>query len=179
MKEQKPPRTDTPADAPSENPVETPGRRNLLKTLAAGGAAVAFLPAQWTRPVVGTTVLPAHAATTCGNCSATTIDTMFDISNTGSTHYVEIIAVSSASAGCNSGDVLAQLLFGSNVLSGPSSQTSVSVGASCNGTVCVTSVSLWVYTTDVPGSNGQQVTARFTWPGGCVASAVGTLAEEG
>ncbi|MBN1148557.1 MAG: twin-arginine translocation signal domain-containing protein [Anaerolineales bacterium] len=47
---------------------QTPlSRRELLKTLAASGgalAAAAFLPAKWTRPVVQAGVLPAHAQAT-------------------------------------------------------------------------------------------------------------------
>jgi hypothetical protein len=43
-------------------------RRELLKLLAASGgamAAAAFLPASWTRPLVQSGVLPAHAQASC------------------------------------------------------------------------------------------------------------------
>jgi len=42
-------------------------RRRLLQSLAAGGAAVTVkaLPEKWTRPVLDTTLVPAHAQTTC------------------------------------------------------------------------------------------------------------------
>lgn len=37
------------------------GRRLLLKSLAAGGAAAAFLPDKWTKPVIDRILVPAHA----------------------------------------------------------------------------------------------------------------------
>jgi hypothetical protein len=45
-------------------------RRELLKILAAGGtalAASAIIPDRWSKPVVGSGVLPAHAQSTCTN----------------------------------------------------------------------------------------------------------------
>jgi hypothetical protein len=45
-------------------------RRNLLKAITAGGAAAAMVPAEWSKPLVKATVLPAHAqATVTGDCS--------------------------------------------------------------------------------------------------------------
>ncbi|HUS94341.1 MAG TPA: twin-arginine translocation signal domain-containing protein [Patescibacteria group bacterium] len=48
--------------------VENPGRRRLLKFLAAGGAvtAVSMLPGKWSSPSLKTGVLPAHAQVTPG-----------------------------------------------------------------------------------------------------------------
>ncbi len=48
--------------------VENPGRRRLLKLLAAGGAvtAVSMLPGKWSSPALKTGVLPAHAQVTPG-----------------------------------------------------------------------------------------------------------------
>ena len=37
------------------------GRRLLLKSLAAGGAAAAFLPDKWSKPVIDRILVPAHA----------------------------------------------------------------------------------------------------------------------
>ena len=50
-------------------------RRKLLKTLAAGSGAVIAgrsLPESWTKPVIDTVMLPAHAATTDDTGSITT-----------------------------------------------------------------------------------------------------------
>jgi hypothetical protein len=48
----------------------TKNRRNLLKAITAGGAAAAMVPAEWSKPLVKATVLPAHAqATVTGDCS--------------------------------------------------------------------------------------------------------------
>ena len=48
----------------------TQSRRNLLKAITAGGAAAAVVPAEWAKPLVKATVLPAHAqATVNGECS--------------------------------------------------------------------------------------------------------------
>ncbi len=41
-------------------------RRDLLKKLAIGGVAGAALPAQWSKPVIDSVMLPAHAQTTTG-----------------------------------------------------------------------------------------------------------------
>ncbi len=41
-----------------------PGRRLALKTAVLGGAAVAVTPEKWTRPIVDSVMLPAHATTT-------------------------------------------------------------------------------------------------------------------
>ena len=46
-------------DESTENP-----RRNLLKALAGTGAAATLAPEQWTKPVLNTILLPAHAQTT-------------------------------------------------------------------------------------------------------------------
>ena len=44
-------------------------RRKLLKAITAGGAAAAVVPAEWAKPLVKATVLPAHAqATVTGDC---------------------------------------------------------------------------------------------------------------
>lgn len=43
-------------------------RREVIKTLAAGGgalAAAAFLPSKWSKPVIQAGVLPAHAQASC------------------------------------------------------------------------------------------------------------------
>lgn len=42
------------------------GRRLLLKSLAAGGAAAAFLPDKWTKPVIDRILVPAHAQGSLG-----------------------------------------------------------------------------------------------------------------
>ena len=54
---------DTPV-SPDDTSVENPGRRELLKALAAGGGAIAtsiLLPGQWVKPVIEAGLLPAHA----------------------------------------------------------------------------------------------------------------------
>lgn len=48
--------------------VDTDKRRQLLKGVGLGGAALAVT--QWTRPVVESVVLPAHAQTTTGALAA-------------------------------------------------------------------------------------------------------------
>jgi hypothetical protein len=60
---------DTPENKAQMSPeVENPGRRRLLKFLAAGGtvAAVSMLPGKWSSPSLKTGVLPAHAQVTPG-----------------------------------------------------------------------------------------------------------------
>jgi hypothetical protein len=44
----------------AQNPASK-GRRALLKTLVAGGAAAVLLPERWTRPVIDKIMVPAHA----------------------------------------------------------------------------------------------------------------------
>ena len=39
------------------------GRRKLLKILAAGSGAAVFLPKKWTKPVVESVIVGAHAQT--------------------------------------------------------------------------------------------------------------------
>jgi hypothetical protein len=43
------------------------GRRLLIKSLAAGGATVAFLPEKWTKPVIDRILVPAHAQGSLGS----------------------------------------------------------------------------------------------------------------
>ncbi len=48
-------------------------RRKLLKSILAGGGVAAAgraLPEQWTKPVVDSVLLPAHAQTTCGGITS-------------------------------------------------------------------------------------------------------------
>lgn len=47
-------------DEDNEKPISA-GRRRLLGTLAAGGAAAVLLPEKWTRPVIDRILVPAHA----------------------------------------------------------------------------------------------------------------------
>jgi len=51
----------------NDSPSRDKARRNILKTLVAGGGALTaarVTPEQWVKPVVDTVVLPSHAATT-------------------------------------------------------------------------------------------------------------------
>jgi len=51
-------------ESPEQAPEKTLGRRELLKALAAAGAAVtasSLLPGEWAKPVIEVGVLPAHA----------------------------------------------------------------------------------------------------------------------
>ena len=53
-----------PPVSPDDISIENPGRRKLLKVLAAGGGAVAassLLPSQWIKPVIEVGYLPVHA----------------------------------------------------------------------------------------------------------------------
>ncbi len=50
-------------------------RRKLLKSIAAGTGAVAAgsaIPTKWSKPLVDSVVLPAHAQTTCPSCTGVT-----------------------------------------------------------------------------------------------------------
>lgn len=51
--------------------VEHVGRRRLLKALAAGGVGAALLPKEWTRPIVDSMLLPAHAQGSVGSLTGT------------------------------------------------------------------------------------------------------------
>lgn len=52
-------------DEDNEKPISA-GRRRLLGTLAAGGAAAVLLPEKWTRPVLDRILVPAHAQQVSG-----------------------------------------------------------------------------------------------------------------
>lgn len=52
--------------SPSDQGKKSDPRRSLLKTLAVGGVAGAALPTQWSKPMIDSVVLPAHAQTTSG-----------------------------------------------------------------------------------------------------------------
>jgi hypothetical protein len=68
-------------DKPQYSPAnEVPGksnRRRALKALIAGGAGAVLLPERWTRPILNSVLLPAHAQLSCGDAAAnpTTFDT--------------------------------------------------------------------------------------------------------
>ena len=53
----------TGSDISTEKTNNKKSRRNILKKLAVGGIAGAALPTQWSRPVVDSVMLPAHAQT--------------------------------------------------------------------------------------------------------------------
>lgn len=58
---------DSPGEASTSRHEAAGGRRRLVKGIAAGGGVVAgarFLPGEWSRPVVESVVLPAHAQAT-------------------------------------------------------------------------------------------------------------------
>ncbi len=58
---------DAPVDPSTQSESKpTDPRRDLLKKLAIGGVAGAALPAQWSKPVIDSVMLPAHAQTTTG-----------------------------------------------------------------------------------------------------------------
>jgi hypothetical protein len=151
-----------------------PARRKLLKSLAAGGTVAAVTPSKWIKPVVESTVLPAHAqASPVIACNATVLMSMFEtgFGVGGSSVYVEVDAGAAGDLGCApaGGDVMATLLFGATTLAGET------VATNCAGAACLTSVSLFAYTTLIPPSGGD-VTVRFTFPGNCTCSEVVTLA---
>lgn len=151
-----------PGAAGSEQP---PIRRRLLQKLVASGAVAAVLPSKWTKPIVESVVVPAHAqASPVAACNAIIQDSMFEGPFDQTSVYIEIDAASVADNACGQGgDVIAEILFGGTPLAGDT------VGSTCNGTVCVTSISLFVYTDQV-GLAGGQFTVRFTWPGNCVCT---------
>ncbi len=67
---------------------DTAGRRRLLRQVIAGGTVAggaAMLPASWTRPVVESTVLPAHAQTSPTACSGDPQIRIFDDGSTSTT----------------------------------------------------------------------------------------------
>lgn len=170
-KQNKPETTHSPV---SENPIETPARRSLLKKLAAGGTVAALVPTQWSTPVIKLATLPAHATATCGACDSGVLLSCYE-NRTDTTTYVEVDAWTTADAGCNGGDVFAQLLFGGSPVTGIGSETnnpSEAVATSCNGSVCMATVSLWAFTTQVPSAGGASLTVRFTWPGGCTTDII-------
>lgn len=61
-------------------------RRKLLKSIAAGSGAIvagSSLPENWTKPVVDSVMLPAHAATSPGCCAGVFCNLTFDDTNIG------------------------------------------------------------------------------------------------
>ena len=54
-------------DSETNNETAINSKRTLLKALAGTGAAVALVPEQWSKPVLNSVSLPAHAQTTTGD----------------------------------------------------------------------------------------------------------------
>ena len=51
----------SPVNTDDQTTVDQQKRRKLLSTIAAGGAAATLLPQKWSKPVVDSVMLPAHA----------------------------------------------------------------------------------------------------------------------
>ncbi len=65
--------TDQKHDQPESKPRLEASRRKLLKGVAAGGGIAATLPRQWTKPVVESVLLPAHAQVSLATLSCQSV----------------------------------------------------------------------------------------------------------
>lgn len=72
--------TETPSQTDHSTPLDRPRRRRLLQAITAAGATSAALPDRWSRPVVDSVLLPAHAqATPTDNCEITCTTEIYEV----------------------------------------------------------------------------------------------------
>jgi len=57
-------------------------RRKVLLSMVAGGSGLAALPQRWSRPLIDSVIIPAHAQTTCSGFEVEPIDQPIDITLT-------------------------------------------------------------------------------------------------
>ena len=176
-------------------------RRNILKSVAAGGTMVAAMPAKWSTPIVDSVVVPAHAATTgpgeppvVGRCppagsgssdpaSFTANITAAVVAGNGT---LVVVGEADVPGSCRPVDGGARPLecdlidcegvtLGQNQNPTFADITSPSVCDQQGGT-CIISCSVEVAAGSHSVVSGESVTLRFTLPfGGCIASAVTTV----
>lgn len=172
---------------------ETPARRKIMKSLAAGGAVVATLPAKWTTPLVDSVVVPAHAGSSpadgcgppCGSgsssggasCSITAA--LID----GGSGALIVVGEATAPADCKGTGsygppVECELIHCGNQIG---SNFTSNAGGLCTfdpqspNVDCIVSCSVEVDSSGHEAAAGDCVTLRFTIGGSCTCSAVDTI----
>ena len=138
----------------------TKNRRNLLKAITAGGAAAAVVPAEWAKPLVKSTILPAHAqATVNGDCSIRVA-----YAYGGDSFYMSVTATSNTDCGPNA--TLNVMDVDGNVV------------ASCFKDSDGNPIQSWscsASTTPTPVAAGTDVTFVLTFENGCSCSIIRTV----
>lgn len=91
-------------------------RRDALKGAIVATGTLAVLPKQWSRPIVNTVLLPAHAQTSCSGFTTTTVNESLTLTVTDSSVSGPIIATRSGNTfnqtestdvgGCRNGNTL-------------------------------------------------------------------------
>ncbi|GMR05679.1 MAG: hypothetical protein BMS9Abin25_0254 [Gammaproteobacteria bacterium] len=162
-------------------------RRKALKAIGVGGVLAGTIPGSWTKPIVKSVVLPAHAQTSapvaCGSGSCTTPGMSVNILSAVVTGGGDLFVLGDAqipggASGCfpnNSTSVACEVIDNGSVLG---VEQNSSAGGNCSvGSIngCLVSCSVVVPSGNNTLVSGDCVTLRVTFNGVCVCSSVTTV----
>lgn len=169
-------------------------RRNLIKSLAAGGTIAVALPKRWTTPIVDAVVLPAHAQTSdscaapgtgssntpglTANVTFAVIDGGGDLIVVGESDVPDVCFVGVGGGPGDRGLTCEVLDCNGTLLASEDTDTFGDIGSggcSAAGEVCMVSCSVEVTSGSHSVVAGDAVTLRFSFLGGCMVSAVETV----
>jgi len=162
---------------------EEPGassKRKLLKSLAAGGTAVAALPAKWTTPLVDSVLTPAHAgisgpcgAPSCPGGGSASISAAV-INGSGDLIVVGDYNVPGSCVSGGTASVACEVVDSGSVI-GTNNRSTIAQGCNTAGVGCLVSCSVDVASGNHSLSPGGCVTLRINFDGNCVCSDVATI----
>lgn len=162
-------------------------RRKALKAIGVGGVLAGTIPGSWTKPVVKSIVLPAHAQTSgCGPLGPCTSGMNVSILSAVRTGGGDLIVIGDTpvpgnclTADSSDGPMLCEVLdCNGDVLPSNGNRTIAGGDCSVDGasvTGCLVSCSVFISAGNNTLASGDDVTLRLTFNGVCVCSGVSTV----
>ena len=165
-------------------------RRKALKAIGVGGVLAGTIPSSWTKPVVKSVILPAHAQTSqpeppapgCGSggpcTSGMNVNILTAVINTpsGDLFVVGDTPIPDACTTTGTDTLQCDVIDNGVVLINTNRESDRSIPGSCTaGGTCLVSCSFLVPAASHSLVSGSCVTMRVTYNGNCVCSGVTTV----